>query len=164
MVAQMSSTEQAFTPNAYAACKNGRLMPCRLIAVGPDGFWADVVAPGGQEYSFPTDRLLSVEEAEAQIHKDRVAKVASSYAFEALRIDRSGMIVRCWNPAHPVRSNYVLTFSNGRETCSCPSYQKSCQQAGAAATCKHIVGYHLKQDQAAAPRPVAVQPVAAEDW
>lgn len=126
-----------FQRDCYAITSSGNAMPGRFLGLDGEGR-SRIQAPNGMEYTFHSDNILTVEECEEQLHRNRVAKVLSSYQFSPIRIDRAGMVVQCVNPEHPVRSNYVLTIGNGRQTCSCPAYIKA-----AGAGCKHLEAYEI---------------------
>lgn len=151
-----------FTPNAYAITAAGRLMPGQVVRVEEDGY-CDLLSPSGAIYTFAADRVMSVEDAEQVLRTERTKRVLESYAW-TVESTRSRLVVRCVNPQHPVRSNYVLVQSKGgRMRCNCPAALDN-----PATACKHEAAWKARQvavAPAAGPAPKTVaQEVAPEDW
>lgn len=164
------STE-TFIPDCYAIRSNGQPMPARFIGLDCAGM-IELAAPSGKLYTFHPDYVLPVEEVEAQLQQDRIAYVAGHYTFEEISHSHGRREVRCVNPAHPVRSSYVLTITRSRRSCTCPAYVKSAGQG-----CKHISAWSLREDAkpgaetapAVEPMPEApaarkVETFTAEEW
>jgi hypothetical protein len=124
-----------FTPDCYAIRSNGQPMPARFVSLDAGGF-IEVAAPNGKTYTFPAEYVLPVEEVEAQIHANKVDYVASNYCFEELSSRHGRREVRCTNPAHPIRSCYILTITRSRSACTCPAFVKS-----SGAGCKHLEAF-----------------------
>lgn len=128
MIQQTDSNE---IPEVYAVTSRG-CMPAVFVRFdGP----MSVLRPvnSRREYSFGPDQILSVADAEAELHRSRVAYVARNYRFEEISRAHGRREVRCFNPAHPVRSSYILTVTKSRSSCTCPAFVKS-----AGAGCKHL--------------------------
>lgn len=142
-----------FTKDCYCVTSRGTAMPGHFMGIDGAGR-ATVMAPNGTEYTFPTDALLTVEEAEEQLRAWRVDRVRTGYQYEVMSHMAAVTVIRCYNPEHPVRSNYVITRTAHGCTCSCPSYLKGTNP------CKHIQAMDevllLATER---PAPVNVQPV-----
>lgn len=128
----------SFAPDCYARTQRGIIMPARFLRMDDEGCPV-VSSPTGKEYTFDADQLLTVEEAEALLRQNRVSRVADRYQFEILHQDRRSTVIHCWDPRHPVRSNYTVTIAGRREVCSCLSFLKF------GGPCKHLEAYHLRQ-------------------
>lgn len=167
------SESSEFVPNAYAVTGTGRLMPGQVVRLaeartGSDaGGFLNVRTASGNVYTFPANRVMSVDDAEQLLREQRIARVRETYTW-TVESTRSRLVVRCVNPAHPVRSNYVLVQAGSRMRCNCPAALDNPSQP-----CKHESAWRQLQERRAAiaaapPTPAApaaqVVEVAAEDW
>ena len=115
--------------NCYARTGSGVLMPSEIVSL--DEGCVTVRGPGGKEYTFPADRILSLEDGAEKLHTDRAETVAHTYKFETIS-DRP-RAVRCSHPTAKKRT-YILVEGAGGWLCSCAAFAK----LGWQPDCKHV--------------------------
>lgn len=147
-----------FQPDCYALTHRGIPMPARWVRLDGEGR-SVVAAPSGQEYTLDGESILSVEEAEKRLRESRVEHVRSTYTFSVMHQGATYQIVRCVNPEHPKRSNYIMQVSAGRSLCSCSAHQKDRSQP-----CKHLSAWSLKQQEEPAPATQSYRTYTKEEW
>ncbi len=116
--------------DCFARTQNGTFMPGLRRRLDDQG-WVIVQPVNSQKrYSFPVEAILSLEDAWQFIRRRRVQTVLGSYVFESVL--EAPRVIRCFNPQHPRRSNYVLAEGPRGWTCTCPAFARS-------RACKHLV-------------------------
>ncbi|HET6382542.1 MAG TPA: hypothetical protein VFJ58_04050 [Armatimonadota bacterium] len=107
------------------------LMPGVVVGVDDEGLIRVQALHSDRVYSFPDDAILTPEEGYRLMEMRRVQKVAHEYQFEEL--NDSPRVVKCCNPHHPRRSNYILSLGRMGWTCTCEAFRLSRRRH-----CKHI--------------------------
>jgi hypothetical protein len=112
---------------------NRGFMPGEVVGFDEEGF-IQVEAPNHRIYSFPDDAIFTPEEGSRLMQGRRIQKVVHEYEFEEL--NDTPQVVRCFNPEHPRRSNYVLARGRDGWTCTCEAFSRFRWRQ-----CKHIAAW-----------------------
>ncbi|MCA1596774.1 MAG: SWIM zinc finger domain-containing protein [Chloroflexi bacterium] len=117
-------------PNCFAKTKTG-YMPGIVLGRDETGMIVVETLDRKRRYSFPEGDVWSLEDARRRMRQARIDRVIGRYVFETLM--DTPHIVRCYNPEHPRRSNYVLAEGKQGWTCTCPNFafSKNCKHAEA---------------------------------
>ena len=114
-------------PNCFARTRTG-YMPGIVRGHDEVGMIVVETVDGKRRYSFVPGDVWNLEDGRRRMRQARRDRVIGRYVFETLM--DAPHIVRCYNPEHPRRSNYVLAEGKRGWTCTCPSFS-------IARTCKH---------------------------